>query len=279
MTTLTANQIVPDLTEPHVWPLPLTGHVPRPTAEQWASLVEAAQHRGDDATMSWLSGLGTDMARHRDGGVAWTPVLAGLTGRQTPTSVIRDATDYLAEKPHRIAHELRGRPGMRVPGPMSLGLDGEPEDDTEPHRASPALTWLALMALPLLVTGRTREDRGDSVAVCPLFTRSPTRMTWPVWTPPLTVEDLEVLLTHPAVHRPMGPAANHGGYQEELDGDPGLLGVPGLLDPAELGVSRIYSASRRKGTHTLGALVFDRVVWERRGALPARAVWACPSPG
>lgn len=47
---------------------------------------------------------------------------------------------------------------------MSLGLDGERHDDTEPNRASPALTWLALMALPLLfVTGRSREDTGHYV--------------------------------------------------------------------------------------------------------------------
>lgn len=88
------------------------------------------------------------------------------------------------------------------------------------------------------------------------------RMTWPVWTPPLTVDDLEVLLTHPSAYRPMARAANHG-YLEEIDGDPSLLESPGLLDPGELEVRRIYSAYRWKGAHTLGALVFDRVAWER----------------
>ena len=150
----------------------------------------------------WIASLVTDLATD-DKGRAAISLLAAPSGKQSMRTMLEKPLDLIRRSPDRLDEALRN--WVRVPGCTGEYLDhrvlfdaADSPDGQSRERGVPGATWLALMAHPLL---RTTSLDGR-VPVTTGWRRTPAGpvFEWPLWQPPLTVDAVQVLLEHPAVH-------------------------------------------------------------------------------
>jgi hypothetical protein len=150
----------------------------------------------------WIASLVTDLAVD-DKGRAAISLLAAPSGKQSMRTMLEKPLDLIRRSPGRLDEALQN--WVRVPGCTGEYLDhrvlfdaADSPDGQPRERGVPGATWLALMAYPLL---RTTSLDGR-LPVTTGWRRTPAGpvFEWPLWRPPLTVEAVQVLLEHPAVH-------------------------------------------------------------------------------
>jgi hypothetical protein len=144
----------------------------------------------------------TDLAVD-DKGRAAISLLAAPSGKQSMRTMLEKPLDLIRRSPDRLGEALQN--WVRVPGCTGEYLDhrvlfdaADAPDGQSRERGVPGATWLALMAYPLLRT--TSLDSRTPVTTGWRRTPAGPVFEWPLWEPPLTVEAVQVLLEHPAVH-------------------------------------------------------------------------------
>lgn len=190
-----------------------------------------------DGAEQVLSSLVTDLAVNAGGISRRTPMVAP-TGKQSFFTMVRNQHEAVAD-PTVLAEALMGwvrRPGVgEAFDATAIVSAADAADGRAGERAVPGATWLAVQALPafrLAGNGRSAEASGWRRVGRDLF------LVWALWTPPLTLTAIRVLLEHP-----MGLRVEEG----RLSAD-----VPGL---APLGVWRVCAARRRSTGNSDGPLV------------------------
>lgn len=202
----------------------------------------------------WLTVLLTDLAVDGQDRVALTPYSAP-SGKMNLRTFLEKPVSAVRAEPRRIHEALVG--WRRVDGVTGEYLDHRVLRSSADHPLGesleagvPGATWLAIMALPLLrLTGDGRNVAATlwhrvGVARRPI-------MVWPLWTRPLDLAAVQVLLEHPAM-RPR--SVDNGSPAVQNDGALDALGVfavcgaerqpvrgrkfPGVLAPLPVLVTR-----------------------------------------
>lgn len=229
----------------------------RGTPAMVADRLKAAavlERDGDRASARWMAGLLTMLAVDRVGTGLMTPLYAPA-GQQVLSQLLGD---YLAKasEPGLLQEALVGwrrRPDSGANLDYRDLRDGAWSPRGEPENAAvPGAAWLALMAIPLfrqIGTGRRGEVVGwhrDRRAV-----RART-LVWPVWSAPMSLTAIEVLLAHPDVRGAAGLETTT--VQPQRRSDHGRL-------LAALGVEAVCTASRSPLGNADGPLRSTQVVW------------------
>lgn len=209
--------VLPEVTDPS-WP------PPKPPRRR--DLRAFAQHAGLVGAAHWVPALFVEpllTSQDRQKFDEWakeparySPYIA-LFGAQTLRTALGKSAKMLREQPHLMVDDLRR--GIRTAGCSGEQLDAsayitaaDSPTGKSDLRGRPAMTWLALMALPLLPA--TNDNFGPIAPgwqrLNPAWDRTgPLRMVWPLWEPPLDVCAVQVLVTHPAMAvNPSPPAIN-----------------------------------------------------------------------
>jgi hypothetical protein len=157
-----------------------------------------------DIAHTWLHALVTDLDEDNNKRAAITPYTAP-SGQQSIRSFFEKPLSLLRNHPQHIEEAIAG--WRRVDGYTGEYLDHRVLRSAADHPSGqsveagvPGATWLAEMALPLL---RLTADKHGAIATG--WHRAAQgrgrRMTlvWPLWTPPLDCDAIQVLLEHPCL--------------------------------------------------------------------------------
>ncbi len=164
----------------------------------------------------WLCSLVTDLVLD-DKGRASISLLTAPSGKQSMRTMLEKPLAMVRKHPGTLTEALvawRRYPEVtgeyldhRVLFDAADAPDGKPRE-----RGIPGATWLALMAYPLLLTTAVKAPTGtEQVTSGWSRMRGPRgasrRFTYPLWSHPLDLPGVQVLLEHPAVvGSPVGPA-------------------------------------------------------------------------
>jgi hypothetical protein len=150
-----------------------------------------------------IGSLVTDLAVNEQGRVRRTPMVAP-TGKQSFYTMYRNQNSYIRAEPHRLREALLG--WRRVRGCVAEGFDhaaiiGGADDPTgnAGDNAVPGATWLAIAGLPAYRLAA--DDAGRFSATAWRRVGRQLLLVWPLWTSPLDMGDVLVLLEHPDTTR------------------------------------------------------------------------------
>ena len=161
----------------------------------------AASAQDPAVAYRWVRALVTDIAVDRSGRAAITP-FAAPSGKQSFSTMFVGTKAAVEARPSALREAYVG--WRRVPGYTGEYLDHRvlmssadaPTRGDAKERGVPGATWLALMALPVFpVTGS--GGRRSAVGWQRVAGRDMWR--WPLWSQPLDVANVSLLVNHPAL--------------------------------------------------------------------------------
>lgn len=200
------SSLLPNRTSP-------TGPDPaRLSIDHFADIVAATT---DASSLSWVRAIWTDLADDTEGRCARTPFNAPA-GKQTLRSMFEKPLELVRQDPERWISEALTR-WTRKEGYTGEGLESramrdaaEVNDGASTSYGVPGATYLALLALPSfpvrgagVLAGGDKKARRRVRRLTPGWQTAPGRrglvFGWPLWSRPLDLASVDVLLDHPEV--------------------------------------------------------------------------------
>jgi hypothetical protein len=181
---------------------PMRLHV-QGAVDRFATQQDSEVLHPDAVDAAWLCALVGQLSPAKRGEPErrLTP-LYSPSGQMTLYQLYRDARDDVCRRPGVMLEALvdwRRHPGTGANLDSRALVDASAATGGKPsNRAVPGATWLALQALPFfLQTGD--GSRGEVTSWPRHGKRGGLGLRWPVWTPPLDVAAVRVLLAHPVL--------------------------------------------------------------------------------